>query len=223
MGEYSEYIWTAYGVTALAIMGAIFVVWRAYVRARDQAAELEAVFVKRVAYTAPIVLFGLLAFTLWYNLEGRKPFDEIPSALVGEPAPSITLPPLYDGGQGLGPTDLKTGRVTVVNVFASWCVPCRQEAPQLARLAQAYHVRLVGIAYKDKPEDARGFLGDYGNPYERVGVDADGRAGILWGIYKVPESFVVDGQGRIRGRFGPLTPEYLLSDVLPAIEKAARS
>jgi cytochrome c biogenesis protein CcmG/thiol:disulfide interchange protein DsbE len=112
--------------------------------------------------------------------------------------------------------------VTVVNVFASWCVPCRDEHPQLLALSRS-GVRLVGINYKDDPENARRFLGSLGNPYSAVGSDASGRTAVEWGVYGVPESFVVDSEGIIRFKqIGPISPEQLASVVLPQIEAAAR-
>jgi len=223
MGAYTGYIATAYGVTALVIMGAIFLVWIAYRRARDQAAALESAIVERVAKVAPIALFAILALTLWFQLEGRKAFDDMPDKIrTGEPAPDMALPPLDTRTASFSGADLRTGQVTVVNVFASWCIPCRAEVPQLVQLKQVYGVRLLGMAYKDKPADARAFLDDYGNPYDRVGA-IDGSGAIEWGIYKVPETFVIDGKGRIRGRFGPLDDESLKNQILPAIQEASRS
>ncbi len=172
---------------------------------------------RRLLYIAPVVLFGVLAVLLYGRL--HSPADEVPSVLLGEPAPRTVLPPLDAGTRGFGPDDLK-GRVTLVNVFASWCIPCREEAPALAALARVHHVRLIGLVYKDKPEAARAFLDEYGNPFERIGLDADGRAGIEWGISKVPESFVVDARGVIRGRFGPLDPDTLEQVLLPTIRAA---
>lgn len=178
---------------------------------------------KRLFYIVPVLAFFGLAWLFYANLHSG-PVDEIPSTLVGRPAPQVALPPLDAKAQGFGPADLAVrGRVTVVNVFASWCIPCREEAPQLAQLARARGVHLFGLVYKDKPQAARAFLDEYGNPYERIGLDADGRAGIEWGIYKVPETFVIDGHGVIRGRFGPLTPDSLVLDILPAVAAASHS
>lgn len=176
---------------------------------------------RRLAYILPAIAFIALGWFLFSSLRGPPP-SEIPSVLVDRPAPALTLPPLDAKTRGIVPSAMTAkGRVTVLNVFASWCVPCREEAPQLARLARARGVRLIGIAYKDKPRAARAFLDDVGNPYERIGLDADGRAGIEWGISGVPETFVIDGHGTIRGRFGPLSPDNLVTDLLPAIARAA--
>jgi cytochrome c biogenesis protein CcmG/thiol:disulfide interchange protein DsbE len=177
--------------------------------------------VKRLFYIVPVLAFFGLAWILLRSLHGHDGVA-LPTALAGHPAPQLTLPPLDPGTPGLGPSDLATpGRVTVVNVFASWCIPCREEAPQLAQLARARGVRLVGIVYKDRPEAARAFLAEYGNPFERIGTDADGRAGIEWGISGVPETFVIDGHGIVRARFGPLSADDLVTQMLPAILAAA--
>jgi cytochrome c biogenesis protein CcmG/thiol:disulfide interchange protein DsbE len=178
---------------------------------------------KRLFYVVPVLAFFGLAWLLYANLH-RGDSDELPSSLIGRLAPQAILPPLDTRTAGFGPADLAMrGRVTVVNVFASWCVPCREEAPQLAQLARIRGVRLFGLVYKDKPEAARAFLEEYGNPYERIGLDADGRAGIEWGISKVPETYVIDGNGIVRARFGPLTPDSLVLDILPAVAAASHS
>lgn len=169
----------------------------------------------RLRYIIPAVLFVVIAIVLYLGIR-RGSVDEIPTVLNGGPVPNVTLPPLDARAQGFGPADLK-GRVTLVNVFASWCIPCREEAPVLAQLARAHHVRLIGLVYKDKADAARAFLDEYGDPFERIGLDADGRAGIWWGISKVPETFLIDAQGVIRARFGPLSEDDLSSTVLPAI------
>ncbi|HUO90777.1 MAG TPA: DsbE family thiol:disulfide interchange protein [Rhizomicrobium sp.] len=177
---------------------------------------------KRLLYIVPVLAFLGLALLLFANLHHGES-DELPSTLIGHAIPPTTLPPLDAQARGFGPSDLAAkGRVTVVNVFASWCVPCREEAPQLAQLARIRGVRMIGLVYKDKPEAARAFLSEYGNPFERIGLDAEGRAAIDWGISKVPETYVIDGRGIVRGRFGPLTPDSLVLDVLPAIAIAAR-
>jgi cytochrome c biogenesis protein CcmG/thiol:disulfide interchange protein DsbE len=179
--------------------------------------------VKRLFYIVPVLAFFGLAWLFFANLH-RGESDELPSTLIGHLVPQTTLPPLDAKTQGFGPADLAVrGRVTVVNVFASWCIPCREEAPQLAQLARIRGVRLFGLVYKDKPEAARAFLNDYGNPYERIGLDSEGRAGIDWGISKVPETYIIDGNGIVRGRFGPLTPDSLVLDILPAVAAASRS
>ena len=178
---------------------------------------------KRLIYILPIVAFAALTWFLYQGLRAPPP-GELPSVLIDKPAPALTLPALDATTQGFGPTDLNGGRVTVVNVFASWCVPCRAEAPQLAQLGRARGVQLFGLVWKDTPQKARAFLNDVGNPYARIGFDGEGRAGIEWGVYGVPETYIIDRHGVVRERFvGPITPDSLVLDILPAIAVAARS
>ncbi len=174
---------------------------------------------KRFLYLLPVLAFIGLGWFLYASLRPPPPAAMI-SPLLDKPAPALTLPPVDGQARGFGPSDL-VGHVTLVNLFASWCIPCREEAPALAQLARVRGVRLIGIAYKDKPEAARAFLDQYGNPFDRIGLDADGRAGIEWGISGVPETFVIDRHGIVRGRFGPLTPDGLVIDMLPAIARAS--
>ena len=151
---------------------------------------------------------------------GREDADVLPSALIDKPAPEFALPGL-DGGPGLARADLVGGGVKLVNIWASWCVPCRAEHPWIEALAEEGHT-VHGINYKDQPENAAGFLAELGNPYERIGVDASGRVGIDWGVYGVPETYVVDAQGNIVYRHvGPIQAGDLAKRILPAIEAAA--
>jgi len=180
---------------------------------------------RRAFVVVPVVAFMALAALLYVRLYSGDP-SALPSALIGRPAPDLTLPALEglrgdDGAvPGFSRADLATGEVTVVNVFASWCAPCREEHPSLLRLRES-GVRLFGLNYKDAPENARRFLGGLGNPYQKVGVDPGGRAAIEWGVYGVPETFVVDGEGRIAFKFvGPLTDESVEKTLRPQIEKA---
>ena len=173
----------------------------------------------------PLIAFAGLAALFWLRLGNGDP-SRIPSALIGHPAPQTSLPPLTgllsDGTQvpGLDPAIFK-GKVSVVNVWASWCVPCHDEAPLLTELAKDTRLQLVGINYKDAPDNARRFLGRYGNPFGAVGVDANGRAAIEWGVYGVPETFVVGREGTIVYKLvGPITPENLDTALKPEIEKA---
>ena len=173
----------------------------------------------------PLIAFAGLAALFWLRLGTGDP-SRIPSALIGHPAPQTSLPPLTgllsDGTQvpGLDPAIFK-GKVSVVNVWASWCVPCHDEAPLLTELAKDTRLQLVGINYKDAPDNARRFLGRYGNPFGVVGVDANGRAAIEWGVYGVPETFIVGRDGKIAYKLvGPLTPDNLERVVKPEIEKA---
>lgn len=171
---------------------------------------------------APLVLFMTLAGLFLYKLATGGQGDLIPSALIGKPVPAFELPPLEGVGlPGLKTADLKAGGVTVVNVWASWCVPCRQEHPLLEEVAKDSRVRLVGINYKDEPENARRFLGSLGNPFQAIGVDSRGRSSIDWGVYGVPETFVIAADGTIAYKhIGPITPQSLESALKPEIEKA---
>jgi cytochrome c biogenesis protein CcmG/thiol:disulfide interchange protein DsbE len=173
----------------------------------------------------PLVVFLALAALFFFRLGSGDP-SRVPSALIGRPVPETNLPPieglLRDGKPvpGLTTADLK-GAVTLVNVWASWCVPCRDEAPQLVKLAEDKRLKLIGINYKDRPDNARRFLGRYGNPFVATGADANGRASIEWGVYGVPETFIVSRDGRIVYKLvGPITPGNLETAVKPAIEKA---
>jgi cytochrome c biogenesis protein CcmG/thiol:disulfide interchange protein DsbE len=173
----------------------------------------------------PLIFFLGLAVLFWFGLREGDP-SKIPSALIGRPAPQTTLPALQGltiNGQavpGLDPAVFK-GKVSVVNVWASWCVPCHDEAPLLTELGKDTRLQVIGINYKDAPENARRFLGRYGNPFGIVGVDGNGRASIEWGVYGVPETFVVGREGTILYKMvGPVTPENLDSVLKVEIEKA---
>lgn len=173
----------------------------------------------------PLLAFAALAALFLVRLGAGDP-SRIPSALIGRPAPQTVMPALEgllrDGAQvpGLDPALFK-GKVSVVNVWASWCVPCHEEAPLLTALAQDTRFQILGINYKDKPDNARRFLGRYGNPFTAVGVDANGRGSIEWGVYGVPETFVVGRDGAIAYKLvGPITPDNLARVLKPAIDKA---
>jgi len=175
----------------------------------------------RLILLVPLAVFVALALVFLMRLESGVDPGAIPSALVGRSAPEFDLPPLAGVAvPGLKRADLD-GKVTLVNIFASWCVPCRQEHPVLEELAKDGRIRLVGINYKDKADNARRFLGDLGNPYAAIGVDDRGRAAIDWGVYGVPETFVVGRDGVIRYKFiGPLGDETVRRLLMPEIEKA---
>ena len=167
---------------------------------------------RRWLVALPLIGFVALAALFLLRLYGGDP-SKIPSALIGRPAPQTALPQLAglvsDGAQvpGLDPGVFK-GKVSVVNVWASWCVPCHDEAPLLTELGKDKRLQLVGINYKDSPDNARRFLGRYGNPFGIVGVDGNGRASIEWGVYGVPETFMVGRDGTIAYKLvGPVTPE----------------
>lgn len=169
----------------------------------------------------PLVIFAALAAVFLAQLMSGRDIATIPSALIGQAAPETNLPPLDGAGvPGLNSADFR-GKVTLVNVWASWCAPCRDEHPVLLGLSKDGRFGIAGLNYKDKAENARRFIGELGNPYTAIGVDETGRAAINWGVYGVPETYVVDRDGKIRFRYvGPLTPEAATSTLLPEIEKA---
>jgi cytochrome c biogenesis protein CcmG, thiol:disulfide interchange protein DsbE len=182
---------------------------------------------RRLIVLLPLVLFLALAGLFLFRLGSGDP-SRIPSALIGRPVPETNLPPLpgllRDGMpvQGINSADF-SGAVSLVNVWASWCVPCHDEAPLLMRLAEDKRIRLVGINYKDQPDNARRFIGRHGNPFTAVGVDGNGRSSIDWGVYGVPETFVVGREGRIAFKLvGPITPENLETTLKPALEQALK-
>lgn len=164
-----------------------------------------------------VALVGVFAFSI-----DRDP-GLVRSALINKPVPAFSLEPVPELGVPGFDTAALSGQVTVVNVFASWCIPCRDEHPLLTALKAMTGVRLFGINQNDAPENARAFLAELGNPYDAVGADRDRRVSIEWGVYGVPETFVVNAAGVITFKHvGPMTPESLQNEVLPAIE-AARS
>lgn len=167
-----------------------------------------------------LVFLGLAGLFLSQLMSGRD-ISEVPSVLIGHVAPNTDLPPLEGSGlAGLKSQDF-IGRVTLVNVFASWCAPCREEHPLLVDLAKDDRFVLAGMNYKDKGENALKFLAELGNPYKAIGADENGRTGIDWGVYGVPETFVVGKDGRIAYKHvGPLTPDSLRIKLMPEVEKA---
>jgi cytochrome c biogenesis protein CcmG/thiol:disulfide interchange protein DsbE len=177
----------------------------------------------RALYVLPVfALLGLAVF-FFVSLNGSPP-DELPSPLIDKPAPVVALPALDAGAKGFSSADLKAGHVSIVNVWASWCVPCRAEEPALQALAQQQGIALYAIVYRDTAPKARAFLDELGNPYAGIDLDADGRAGIEWGIYGVPETFVVDGKGIVRLRYPePIVGNALSETILPAIEQARKA
>jgi cytochrome c biogenesis protein CcmG/thiol:disulfide interchange protein DsbE len=179
----------------------------------------------RFALLFPLAVFATLAAIFLLKLLAGGDPSAIPSALIDKPVPEFSLPALEglnrDGAPvpGLSTADLK-GRVSLVNIFASWCGPCRQEHPFLEQLATDPRIKLYGINYKDVPENARRFLGELGNPYAAVGVDDRGRAAIDWGVYGVPETFLIGPDGVIRHKIvGPLSERALNEFLIPEIEK----
>jgi cytochrome c biogenesis protein CcmG, thiol:disulfide interchange protein DsbE len=169
---------------------------------------------RRWLYLLPAAVFALMAAGFYIGLS-RDP-DVLPSPLIDEPAPQFDLPPLPGSAKGLSTADLRGG-VSLVNVFASWCVPCRAEHKVLAAFAALKRVPIYGIDYKDKPMAAADWLAELGNPYAQIGAD-DGQTAIAWGVYGVPETFLVDGNGRIRYKHvGPLTQADIDKEILPRI------
>jgi cytochrome c biogenesis protein CcmG/thiol:disulfide interchange protein DsbE len=181
---------------------------------------------RRLIYIVPALVFlviaGYFVAKLVHTRDTAFRDQSIPpSALVGRPAPVIDLPPLYDGAPRLTSADLG-GKPVVINFFASWCVPCRGEQPLLMRLAREEGVTLHGIAYKDDPAKARAFLDDAGNPFAKTGVDREGRLAIDFGLTGVPETYVIDKEGKVRLRAGPINAELLEKDILPLLKALQR-
>ncbi len=181
---------------------------------------------RRLAFLLPVALFAALLVAFAMGL--RHDPQLLPSALIDGPVPAFSLPGLYDPAHGLSRQDLGGkdlgGRVTLVNFFASWCLPCREEQAPLMALAHRSDVTLDGVAYKDKRADARRFLADFGNPYDRVAVDRDGATAINFGVYGVPETYVIDPAGHIRYRqVGPLSAADIARKILPMIARITAS
>ena len=175
----------------------------------------------------PLVLVVVMLVLLGVVLR-MGDHETLPSALIGKPVPEFALPPianvLGDNGPtpGLSSAAFKTGKVSILNVWATWCAPCQAEHPLLIQLSQQ-GIPIFSINYKDKPEAARRFLAAHGNPFRAIGSDDSGLTAIDFGVYGVPETFVIDGDGKIAYRFpGPLSPEILGQKIMPAIEKAGR-
>jgi len=177
----------------------------------------------------PLLLFAALVALFFVRLYSGDA-SLLPSALIGKEVPAFVLPPV-EGLQdvpGFSDADLRKGKVTLINVFASWCVPCHQEHALIMRLSTepaltGAGVRLFGLAYKDDPQNIKRFLGDGGNPFTRIGADRKGRVAIDWGVYGVPETFIVKGDGTIAYRFvGPVSEDTYRDTILPEIEQALR-
>jgi cytochrome c biogenesis protein CcmG/thiol:disulfide interchange protein DsbE len=171
-------------------------------------------------FVGPLIAFLFLA---WFLLRGLSLNPrEVPSPLIGKPAPAFSKPQLHDMEKRVAPADL-LGRPWVLNVFASWCGPCRAEHPLVQKIADAKIAPVLGLNYKDPPDQARAWLRQLGDPYSVIAVDIDGRAGIDWGVYGVPETFVIDKAGVIRLKhIGPLTPEVLDGKLLPLLRELAQ-
>ncbi len=172
---------------------------------------------KMLRLLLPAALFAVIALFLYKGLD-RNP-RELPSALIGKPAPAFTLPVLGREGQQWSPQDY-AGKVWLLNIWGSWCAACQVEHPVLEDLAKTGVVPIVGLAWKDKPEASAAWLRRFGDPYALVVSDTDGRAGVDWGVYGAPETFVVDKRGTIRFKHvGPVTPELLQSKLLPLVRE----
>lgn len=168
-------------------------------------------------YLIPFAIFAVLVGFLAVGL-GLKP-REIPSPLINKPAPAFKLAALDDPTQSVSPQDLR-GKVWMLNVWASWCVACRIEHPLLVEYARSATIPIYGLNYKDKRDDAQRWLATHGNPYTRSLMDTDGLVGIDFGVYGVPETFIIDKDGVIRFKqIGPLTPEVMRDDILPLLKK----
>ncbi|MFN3743305.1 MAG: DsbE family thiol:disulfide interchange protein [Hyphomicrobiaceae bacterium] len=173
----------------------------------------------------PLVLFGAMAVMFAFALTKGDP-SKLPSALIGKPAPTLALTEIEGLQEGrravplLTSDALQKGEVTVVNFWASWCLPCVEEHPLLIELAQKAKVPVVGVNYKDAPANARRFLGRYGNPFAALGADTTGRTAIEWGVYGMPETFIIDGKGRVAYKHvGPITRQVLERNLLPTIAR----
>jgi len=178
------------------------------------------VIMRRILYLLPVVLFMALAGYFAIALRPDHDPRELPSALIDKEAPQFSLAGL--NGPMVARDALKGGPV-MINFFASWCVPCRIEHPLLMRLAEQNHVPLYGIDYKDEPQDAQRLLAQFGDPYKAIGMDRDGRVGLDFGVYGVPETYVLDKTGHIRKRFvGPLTAQQVDNELLPLLKELGR-
>ena len=182
---------------------------------------------RNILVMLPLAAFLALAALFFVRLGAGDP-SQLPSALIGRDAPRTDLPALAgverDGKAVPGLTNASfTGVVTLVNVWASWCIPCRDEVPFLEQLSKDKRIKLVGINYKDAPDNARRFLNRYGNPFVATGTDESGRNSIDWGVYGVPENFLIGRDGKIAYKLvGPITADNLAKALGPEIEKALR-
>ncbi|OFZ85345.1 MAG: thiol:disulfide interchange protein [Betaproteobacteria bacterium RBG_16_66_20] len=172
---------------------------------------------KHWPYLGPLAIFAIVGVFLGVGLTLNP--REIPSPLIGKPVPQFQLAAVKGRTLGLASSDLR-GEVSIVNVFASWCVACREEHPLWMALARQNIAPIHGLNYKDKPDDAARWLGELGDPYRRTGADLDGRVGIEWGVYGVPETYVVDKRGVIRDKvIGAITPRIVDERLLPLVRR----
>jgi cytochrome c biogenesis protein CcmG/thiol:disulfide interchange protein DsbE len=175
----------------------------------------------RPIHILPLLLFAALTAALFVGM-GRNP-SIVPTVMINKPVPSFSLPPVRGELRGLSSGDLARGRVSIVNIFASWCVPCRAEHAQLTTLAKSGEADLFAIDYKDAPGDARHYLDVLGDPFKGIGADIKGRVAIDWGSYGVPETYIVNGKGQIIYRHvGPIMPDDIQAKIMPAIREARK-
>lgn len=171
-------------------------------------------------FLLPLAAFAVLVVFLAIGLTHDP--REVPSPLIGKPAPAFTLPQLHDASKSFSVADMK-GQVWLLNVWASWCVSCREEHPVLVEFAKTHAVPVIGLDYKDQVADAKQWLEKLGNPYTQIAVDSDGRVGIDYGVYGVPETYVIDRQGIIRMKHtGPITPASLAQKILPLVKELSQ-
>ncbi len=171
----------------------------------------------RLVALVPVAITLAMGTMFFWSLQNSD--DRLPSALLDEPIPEFSLPPIEGRTDGLSSADLR-GEVSLVNVWASWCAPCRAEMPLLLELAEAKRVPIYGINYKDDPQAAARFLAELGDPFARIGADRSGRVGIDWGVYGLPETFVVDAERRIAHKHvGAFDSRTLEEDILPIVER----
>lgn len=172
---------------------------------------------RKILYAMPVLLMAGLTLLFYAGL-GKDP-NLLPSALIGDPAPQFSLPALLVEDQTVSSASIE-GKVVLVNFFASWCGPCRIEHPLLMRMAEDGEIPVYGINYKDAEVNAKRWLSDLGDPFAEIGVDLEGRTGIDWGVYGLPETFLVNQQGQIVFKHvGPLTPEVLNQDIMPLVRE----
>jgi cytochrome c biogenesis protein CcmG/thiol:disulfide interchange protein DsbE len=176
----------------------------------------------RMVYLVPLSVFLVMA--VYFAVGLTKDSTVLPSALIDKPVPEFSLPPIEGGpGKGFSSADLRAGRVSVINVFASWCGPCRTEHPFITRLATLKVAKVYGLNFKDNPKSALRWLREFGDPYAAHGVDNDGRVSIDWGVYGIPETFIIDNSGTIRYKHvGPINGDILEDEILPVIKKLSR-
>ena len=173
---------------------------------------------RRLLYALPILLLVLFGWLAWRGLAPDRNPSALPSALIGQPVPPLDLPPLEANGAKLASADV-TGHVTVINFFASWCLPCKAEHPLLFSLGKDYGVPVYGIAFKDRPADTAKYIQEMGSPYAKIGLDENGRTGLDFGLMGVPETFILDKNGIVRYRLPmPLDPDRIRNEIGPLLK-----